>query len=171
MDTLPMWFRNLSLFRFSESVAESLKALETDLDRHRLRPCGAMELSTRGFVSPHGRNAEMLVHRVANYALLTLGGEDKLLPGSVVNEELAARLQKITDTEGRRIGARERKRLKDEVLTDLLPRAFVRPYRLNAYLDAKNGWLVVDTASRKSAGSVARAVERLHEPPSLHRAP
>ncbi|MEO8670332.1 MAG: recombination-associated protein RdgC [Tahibacter sp.] len=146
-----MWFRNLSLFRFSESVAESLQELEGDLDKQRLRPCGPMELSTRGFVSPHGRNEEMLVHRQGNYALVTLGGEDKLLPSSVVNEELAARLQKITEKEDRRIGARERKRVKDEVLTDLMPRAFVRPYRLNAYIDAKNGWLVVDTSSRKSA--------------------
>ncbi|HJU38954.1 MAG TPA: recombination-associated protein RdgC, partial [Tahibacter sp.] len=117
----------------------------------RLRPCGPLEQSTRGFVSPHGRQAETLVHKVAAYTLVALGGEDKLLPGSVVNEELASRLQKITENEGRRIGAKERKRLKDEVLTDLLPRAFVKPYRLFAYLDLKNGWLVVDTSSRKSA--------------------
>lgn len=80
-----------------------------------------------------------------------MGGEDKLLPSAVVNEALAARLQKIAEEEGRRVGARERKRLKDEVLTDLLPRAFSRPYRLSAYIDKKNGWVVIDTASRKAA--------------------
>lgn len=146
-----MFFRNLTLFRFSESVAKALDSLETDLDPARLRPCGPLELSTRGFVSPYGRNEEALVHRVGPYARVSLGGEDKLLPGSVVNEELAARLQKITEKEGRRVGARERKRLKEEVMTDFLPRAFVRPYRLGAYLDTKHGWLVVDTGSRKSA--------------------
>ena len=146
-----MFFRNLSLFRFSESVAENLADIESHLEEKRLRPCGPLEQSTRGFVSPHGRNGETLVHKVAAFTLIALGGEDKLLPGSVVNEELAARLEKITEKEGRRIGAKERKRMKDEVLTDLLPRAFVRPYRLFSYLDLKNGWLVVDTSSRKSA--------------------
>ncbi|UXI68602.1 recombination-associated protein RdgC [Tahibacter amnicola] len=146
-----MFFRNLSLFRFSEAVAESLAELETHLEEKRLRPCGPLEQSTRGFVSPHGRNAETLVHTVGAYTMITVGGEDKLLPGSVVNEELAARLQKITEEQGRRVGAKERKRMKDEVLTDLLPRAFVRPFRMYAYLDRKNGWLVVDTSSRKSA--------------------
>ena len=149
-----MFFRNLTLFRFSEAMAESLADLDSPLEEKRLRPCGPLEQSTRGFVSPHGRNAEALTHKVGPYTLVALGGEDKLLPGSVVNEELSARLQKINEEQGRRVGAKERKRMKDEILTDFLPRAFVKPYRMLAYLDLKNGWLVVDTSSRKSAEEV-----------------
>ena len=146
-----MFFRNLSLFRFPATVAPALESLEAHLDGARARPCGPLELSTRGFASPHGRGGEALVHAVGPFALGAVGGEDKLLPSAVVNEAVAARLQKITEEEGRRVGARERKRLKDEVLTDLLPRAFSRPYRLSAYIDKKNGWVVIDTASRKAA--------------------
>lgn len=149
-----MFFRNLTLFRFSEAMAESLADLETRLESKRLRPCGPLEQSTRGFVSPHGRNAEVLVHAIGAYTLVTLGGEDKLLPGSVVNEELSARLQKINEEQGRRVGGKERKRMKEEILTDFLPRAFVKSHRMLAYLDRKNGWLVVDTSSRKSAEEV-----------------
>jgi recombination associated protein RdgC len=155
-----MFFRNLTLFRFPEAQGKKLKSLEGDLAESRARPCGPLELSTRGFVSPFGRNGEDLVHRVSHFALFTVGGEDKLLPSSVVNEALAARLQKITEKEGRRVGARERKRLKDEVLTDLLPKAFSKPYKLSAYLDTKNGWLGVDTSSRKAA---EEAVTQLRE--------
>lgn len=146
-----MFFRNLTLFRFSETMAASLAELETQLDDKRLRPCGPLEQLTRGFISPHGRSADTLVHKVGACTLVALGGEDKLLPSSVVNEELSARLQKITEEQGRRVGAKERKRMKDEILTDFLPRAFVKPFRLLAYLDLKNGWLVVDTSSRKTA--------------------
>ncbi len=145
-----MWFRNLTLFRFSESTAKTLKTLEASLNEQRLRACGPLELATHGFVSPYGRNEEVLVHRVGPYALLTVGREDRLLPSSVVNDELAARLQKITEKEGRKIGAKERKRLKEDVLTDLLPRAFTRLSKLNAYLAVKSGWLALDTASRKA---------------------
>ena len=146
-----MWFRNLTLFRFSSAIAKSLKSLESDLDKKRLRPCSPIELATRGFISPHGRGEKSLVHRVGKFTLLTIGSEDKLLPSSVINEELGTRLQKIGEKTGKRIGARERKRLKEEVLTELLPRAFIRLSRRNAYLDMENGWLVVDTASRKAA--------------------
>ena len=41
-----MWFRNLTLFRFSSTIAKSLKSLESDLDEKRLRPCGPIELAT-----------------------------------------------------------------------------------------------------------------------------
>lgn len=167
-----MFFRNLTLFRFPESAAEMLEDLETRLEPQRLRPCGPLELSTRGFVSPFGRQAEALMHRINAYTLLTIGGEDRLLPGSVVSEELANRIQALADKEGRRIGARERKRLKEEIIYELMPRAFIRPSRQSAYLDAKNGWLVVDTASRKVAEeAVSQIREAVGQFPATPMAP
>lgn len=155
-----MWFRNLTLFRFSANTGKSLKSLEATLDSARLRACGPLELSTRGFVSPYGRGEEALIHRVGDYAVLAFGREDRLLPNSVVNDELTARLQKIVEKEGRRIGVKERKRLKDEVLTDLLPRAFTQMSRTCGYLAAKSGWVVLDSSSRKAA---EEAVSQLRE--------
>lgn len=167
-----MFFRNLTLFRFSPSVAASLSGLADQLEEKRLRACGPLELSTRGFVSPLGRDHDVLTHTVGDYVLFTLGGEDKLLPGSVVNEALAQRLKVISETEGRRIGGRERKRLKDEVLTDLLPRAFVRPCKVNAYLDLADGWLVVDTRSRTVAEDVVTSIrEAIGTFPAIPMAP
>jgi recombination associated protein RdgC len=146
-----MWFRNLTLFRFSKSAAKNLKSLEAKLGEHRLRACGPIELATQGFISPYGRDEDALLHEVGNFRLLTAAREDKLLPNSVVSDELAARLMKMTEKAGKPVGSRERKRLKDEVLTDLLPRAFTRLSKRYAYLDTENGWFVVDTASRKAA--------------------
>lgn len=146
-----MFFRNLTLFRFPESTSKTLKKLEKELDDKRLRACGPIELATRGFVSPFGRDSEELVHRLGSYALLTVGSEDKLLPSSVIAEALAVKIAEINAKEARRIGARERKRLKEQVVSELLPRAFIRPSRLSAYLDTDTGWLVIDTASRKLA--------------------
>ena len=146
-----MWFRNLTLFRFSKSSAKALKTLETRLDKHRLRPCGPIELATQGFISPYGRDEDALLHATGRWSLLTAAREDKLLPNTVVSEELRTRLQKIAEKEGRPVGSKERKRLKDDVMTDLLPRAFARLSKRNAYLDPEQGWLVIDTASRKAA--------------------
>ncbi|MCK9539729.1 recombination-associated protein RdgC [Dokdonella sp.] len=154
-----MFFRNLTLFRFPESTSQSLENLEDDLDQHRLRACGPLELATRGFVSPYGRgDAEALVHRQDAAALVAVGSEERLLPSVVVNEALAERIAEIHAREGRRPGGKERKRLKEEVFSELLPRAFVRPSRRSAYLDGKAGWFVVDTASRKAAEEAVSAV-------------
>ena len=149
-----MFFRNLTLFRFPETLGRPLQALEQALANQRLRECGPLELATHGFVSPYGRKHESLVHRSGQFALVAFGREERLLPGVVVAEELAARIDAINAKQGRRPGAKERKRLKEEVIDELLPRAFVRPSRVHAYLDVQDGWLVVDSASRKAAEDV-----------------
>ena len=163
-----MLFRNLTLFRFPLSLRDSLETLSERLPEHALRPLGPLELSTRGFVSPFGRGDEALSHRVGDCLLLNLGGEDKILPAAVVNQALNEKLDAIREQEGRSPGGRERKRMKDEVLTDLLPRAFARPSRIAAYLDLSLGWLVVDSSSRKNAEAVVSAIrEALGSFPAL----
>lgn len=153
-----MFFRNLTLFRFSPKVAADLERLEEALDAHRLHPCGPLEMSTRGAVSPFGGEEEALTHVRGNFTLLCVGSEDKLLPAAVVNQELSRKVHEIAEAEGRPVGGRERKRIKAQVLDQLLPRAFSRPSRLNAYADGKGGWLVLDTSSRKAAENALTSV-------------
>jgi|SRR6185437_8622195 len=167
-----MFFRNLTLFRFSPAVGKTLGDLESALATRALRPCGPLETGTRGFVSPFGPESEALTLKIGHATLFTLGAEEKLLPAAVVNAELAGRLRKMAERRGRPVGGRERKRLKAEVLDELLPRAFVRPSRLNAYVDTKNGWLVLDTASRKAAEAALTALrEALGSFPAVPLAP
>ena len=147
-----MFFRNLTLFRFPTAL--DLSDLDTQLAGKALKPVGPLELSSRGFVSPFGQHGDALSHRSGDALWVTVGGEDKLLPGAVVNDMLQKKLAKIEQAEGRKPGGRTRKRLKDELVTDLLPRAFVRPVRTDALIDAKLGVIAVDTSSRKNAESV-----------------
>jgi len=147
-----MFFRNLTLYRFHRDVAEDLTRLAEALADHRLRPCGSMELFTHGFVPPIGRGEEAaLTHAVQACTWFVLGAEEKLLPAAVVNDELHHRVQKIAEEQGRKVGGRERKRMKEDLLNEFLPRAFVRSSRTAAYVDTANLWLVMDTASRKTA--------------------
>ena len=168
-----MFFRNLTLFRFSPAVAEDLVRLDEALADHRLRPCGPLELFTKGFVPPIGRGEEAaLPHAVKHCTWVSVGGEDKLLPAAVVNDELHRRVQKIAEVEGRKVGGRERKRMKEDLLNELLPRAFVRSSRMSAYVDREHGWLVLDTASRKSAeNALTQMREALGSFPAVPLAP
>ena len=153
-----MFFRNLTLFRFPTSL--DISNLETQLADCALKPVGPMELSSRGFVPPFGQHGEALVHGIGESLWLTVGGEDKLLPGAVVNDLLQKKLAAIEEKEGRKPGGRTRKRLKDELVTELLPRAFVRPVRSDALLDTTLGVIAIDTSSRKNAESVVSEIRR-----------
>lgn len=146
-----MFFRNLTFFRFPTSLAKNLDELDARLEDCRLKPVGPSELMSRGFIPPMGREAEAMSHRVGDALWITLGGEDRLLPAAVVNDQLARKLEDIEQKEGRRPGGRARKRLKEDIVMELLPRAFVRPVRCSATLDLEHGFIAVDTSSRKTA--------------------
>ncbi len=168
-----MFFRNATLFRFSTAVAADLKRLDEVLGEHRLRPCGPMEMFTKGFVPPVGNDDDSpLLNTVKHCTWLTVGGEDKMLPAAVVNDELQRKMRKIAEEHGRKVGGRERKRLKEDVITELLPRAFVRSSRLSGYVDTRHGWLVLDTSSRKSAeNAITQVREALGSFPAVPLAP
>jgi len=153
-----MFFRNLTLFRFPTSL--NLAYLDAQLAECELKPVGALELSSRGFVTPLGQHGDQFCQRQGDALWLAIGGEDKLLPGAVVNDLLQKKLAAIEEKEGRKPGGRTRKRLKDELITELLPRAFVRPVRTDALIDTQTGVIAVDTSSRKSAESVVSEVRR-----------
>ncbi|NII53547.1 recombination-associated protein RdgC [Luteibacter sp. SG786] len=167
-----MLFRNLTLFRFSPAVAADLSRLDDVLPEHQLRAVGPMEMSTRGFVSPFGRGDDRLTHTVGHDTMVVVGSESRMLPPSVVNDELASRVQKIAENEGRKVSGRERKKIKDDVLNELLPRAFVRQTLTSAYANLTGGWVVVNTASRKTAeGVLSQIREALGSFPAVPLAP
>ena len=153
-----MFFRNLTLMRFPTTT--KLDELDTGLDECQLKPVGPLELSSRGFISPFGRDAEVLAHVQGDATWLSVGGEDKILPSAVVNDLLQKKLAEIEEKEGRKPGGRTRKRIKDELVTDLLPRAFVKPTRTDAILDVGHGIVIVDTSSRKTAENVVSEIRR-----------
>ncbi len=151
-----MFFRNLTLFRFPTSL--DLSNLDTQLADVQLKPVGPLDMSSRGFVSPFGRGSEELSHRIGDAIWLTVGGEDRLLPAAVVNDLLAKKLADLEDKEGRKLGGRARRQMKEDLVHELLPRAFVRPVRTDAMLDLKHGICIVDTSSRKTAESVVSEI-------------
>ena len=155
-----MFFKNLTLFRFPTSV--DFSEVDTLLPHVALKPVGALEMSSRGFISPFGREEkEQFSHRIGDALWLTVGGEEKILPGAVVNDLLARKLEEIEEKEGRKPGGRERKRLKDDLLHELLPRAFVKSSRTDAFLDLQHGYVAVDSSSRKTGENVMSDIRGL----------
>lgn len=147
-------FKNATLFRFSTDAAHALSQLGDVAGDHLARECGALEMSTRGFVPPTGTgDDEPIVRRLdgTRFLFASMGGEDKILPAAAVTAAVSKRVRKIEREEGRKLGGKRRKMIKEEVINAMLPVALVKPVRVNAYADLASGWLVVDTASKKQA--------------------
>jgi len=155
-----MWFKNLSLYRLPKDFALVSVDLEQALQRVPLKPCGPLELLSEGFVSPFRQQDAVLSHASVRAALVVLGSEAKVLPGPVIRREMSSKIQRHIDKTGRPPGKKARDQIKDEVLQDLLPRAFVRPGQTQAFVDDEARWLVVDSSSDKVAEAV---LSRLRE--------
>ena len=150
-----MWFKNLQLFRLDHWPAPGDAALADALTAHALKPCGKLEPASQGWVSPYGRGDERLAHTANGCHLLRYGLQERVLPGAVVRDKVTERMEAFRERTGNRPTRRQQVSLRDEVMVELLPQAFVKPAHTDCYIDPKGGWLVVDAGSAKRAEDVA----------------
>jgi len=146
-----MWFKNLAVYRFTEPFSLSPDELQQQLAQQPFKPCGGHDQYSFGWTSPLGKSAEALVHAANGCMMVCAKKEEKVVPATVINEMLAERIDEIEEREARKLPAKERSRLKDELIFDLLPRAFSFSKKTYAYIDSRGGWLIVDAASAKKA--------------------
>jgi len=146
-----MWFKNLAIYRLTEAFSLSAAELEEKLDSMRFTPCtGGAEFSY-GWTAPLGRNFEQLTHSANGMIMLCATKEEKVLPASVINEMVADKVTEKEEQETRKLSRKERADIKEEIIFELLPRAFTFSKRTFAYIDPKGGWLIVDAATPKKA--------------------
>lgn len=146
-----MWFKNLSIFRLTENFTLSPAELEQKLEPLIFRPCGHHEEFTFGWTSPLGKTSAQLVHSANGFMMMCGKKEEKVLPAAVVNELVQEKILETEDQQGRKLSKKERAAIKDELIFELLPKAFTFSRKIYAYIDPKGGWLIVDAASAKSA--------------------
>ena len=145
-----MWFKNLAVYRFTEAFTHSIEELEEKLADKRFHPCGKQDISRYGWTPPSG-SAEALAYASSGFIMLCGKKEEKVLPSQVINEMLQEKVAELEQAESRKLSGKEKSRLKDELIFELLPRAFAFSRKTYAYIDPKGGWIVVDAASAKKA--------------------
>lgn len=146
-----MWFKNLYLFRLTQPLDLDHDALNAALEHDGFQPVGKAVPFSYGWSAPLGQHGSELCHTIGAYSMVCAKKEERLLPSSVLNEQLAEKVQQIEEAEARPVRRKERLQLKEELTLTLLPQAFTRSGRTYAYIDRKAGWLVVDAAAPKKA--------------------
>ena len=149
-----MWFKNLQLYRFTRPFDHSAESLEKMLQGFLFTPCGNQDMSKFGWISPFGKQADVLVHEAQGQLLLCAKKEEKMLPASVIKDVLQEKIDEMEAAQGRALKKKEKEALKEDVLHTLLPRAFTRSSQTFLWINPAEGYLVVDAGSAKKADDV-----------------
>ena len=147
-------FKNARFFRLDTPFGLAAAELEEHLATRRFRPCGPIETATMGWASPLGEDTSALVQAVSGCYLMCARKQERLLPSAAVAEALDERIGELESGEARDVGRAERRRMREQIVNEMLPRAFTRSRRTLLYVDTETGWMVVDAASEKQAEDV-----------------
>ncbi|MFW4439885.1 recombination-associated protein RdgC [Pseudomonas aeruginosa] len=147
-----MWFKHLLAYSLTQDLQLTAEVLEQALKGKPARPCESQELTTYGFTAPLGKGPDApLVHASQGFFLVAAKKEERILPGSVVNDAVKEKVEEIETAQCRKVYKKERDQLKDEIIQAFLPRAFVRRSTTFAAIAPSLGLILVDTSSAKKA--------------------
>jgi recombination associated protein RdgC len=146
-----MWFKNLQVYRFTKPFELDVASLGEQLSEQVFEPCSSQQPMRSGWVAPLGRHGSELVHVTDGYMMICAKRQEKLLPAAVVNEALEEKILAIEESEARKLPRKERLTLKDEVIFDLLPRAFAKSSLVFGYISPRDNMLVINSASASRA--------------------
>lgn len=117
-------------------------------------PCGPTQGLSVGWVPPREEHGP-LCECINGQLVFKLMVETKKVPADVIDRKLQAKIKLVEATTGRKPGKKETRGIKEEVVLELLPKAFPRREAITAWIDPIGRKLVVGTSSQAKADRVA----------------
>ena len=149
-----MQIKNALVYRIAHWQPQTLTELSDRLDAQRFVECGATQAESAGWVEPRGERHGALVETIGGQLIFKLCTETKAVPAGVVKNLIEERLAAIEAQTGRRPKGKAVREIKEQLVHDLMPRAFPKRVQTWIWIDAAAGWLVVDSGSAKRADAI-----------------
>lgn len=146
-----MWFKNLRIYLLTESWNVTHEQLNEALKKHCFSPCGSLDPLRYGFIEPLGRHGSEFIHVTNGCIMICAKKQEKILPASVINEQLEEKALAIGEAESRSVGRKERQTLKDEIIFSLMPKALAKSSLDFAYIAPQEKLIIVNSSSAKRA--------------------
>lgn len=143
-----MQVRSFYWYVLNKPLANSTELTEK-LTQFPFSPCSAAQESSRGWVPAMA--SEDLVYEAHGAQLMMLKNEKRLLPASVVNDYLMEKVEQFEAAEGYSPSRKVRQQMKEDLIIELLPKAFTKSGRVPVVVFPRQGWLLVLAGSAKIA--------------------
>lgn len=149
-----MWFKNARFYTVDLSelnqVFSNPQELENALEKAKFKPCQAQEISTIGFAPLFGGESAYHFSSGSNF-FFKMVEETKLLPSSVVKNELDAQCDAYELEIKRQLRKNEKDALKTAITGKLLTQAFATRRELLIFINKDEKLLSVAATSAKRA--------------------
>jgi recombination associated protein RdgC len=158
-------FKSLTAFKIADTETK-LALLHEDLaavlEEHGAPEPHATQWSRYGFVKPASFGEDYAFDGSMGARMLCIRRSERILPGTVIKQELSKKVKRIEEKENRRCHRKEIAGLKDDVTAALLPKAFVKS--TDYFVMVTGDYLLVDCSSVKLVDEiVAFIADTLHD--------
>ncbi len=157
-----MWFKQITFYPINQTdKLPEIDVLADKLATAPFTPVTGLDWFSEGFAAPQSFSPELVFPADFTWSV-ALKKSEKVLPAGVIREVLDARVAEISEHEGRTLGRKEKQVLKENIIDELLPRAFTRSNQIHAVCDTRHGFLLVNTANaNKAENLIAKMREAL----------
>ena len=153
-------FKNALVYRIDQWEPPTQAEIAQRLEGSRFAECGPTQPEAAGWVEPRGEKHGALLESVGGQLILKLCAEAKPVPSGVVKQQLEARLDQIEAATGRRPKGKAKRELKEQIVHELLPRAFPKRSSTLVWIDLAAKRVLIGVSSAKKADAiVTRLVE------------
>lgn len=145
------FIKNACMYRLPRDFTLSREDFHEQLASFIFTSCGAQDMASAGWVevAPGMLTIEHDGAYLINYCL-----QKKLLPANVINDEVAKRVKKAEEEQGRKVRRVERLTFRDEAIHSLTPRAFTREAYHYVIIDLRHQRVIVEAASATTAEDI-----------------
>ena len=150
-----LWFKNAIIYQLNNDNLLDKQTIENAVKSASFSPCGNLDSTKMGWVSPYSDNNQNdFIIDMQGHLLLRIKKETKILPTPVIKQALNDKIDKQEKTLSRKLSKNEKATLKDEVMIDLMPRAFSKYNYYWLWIDTQNKRIIIDCSSFKLAEDI-----------------
>ncbi len=145
-----MLFKSFMVFQITQCPAINIEKAQQALEAESA-PLNISALEQLRWMSPFGYGHEALAHSIGDNILLCAERAQKVLPASILNQNVQETAATIAHAENRQVSKREMASIREQTYGQMLSKAFVKKTHIMAYLDLKQKRLILGTTNKALA--------------------